>query len=91
MNQAGYIKNGLFYGSNLILLAGGIAPISIILTNLTYFSYIGYIKLKKVSTLNTLFGAVVGALPILVGITNNPLESIFNELLIGTTGYLFLW
>ena len=85
------IKNVLFYGSNLVLLAGGISPLSIVLTNMTYFSYIGYIKLKKMSVFNTLFGAVVGAMPFLVGVSNNLTNFVLSDLSLGMTGYLFLW
>jgi heme O synthase-like polyprenyltransferase len=65
------IKNGLFYGSNLVMLAGGCTPMAIVLSNLTYFSYIIYIRMKKKTSLNTLFGALVGSLPLLVGIADN--------------------
>ncbi len=66
-------------------------PFSIILTNLTYFSYLGYIKLKKMTSFNTLFGALVGALPLLVGIANNKGLDFLTDMSLGMTGYLFLW
>ncbi len=38
-------------------------------TNFTFFGYILYIKLKPLTRLNTVFGALIGALPILIGMT----------------------
>jgi hypothetical protein len=58
---------------------------------MTYFSYIGYIKMKKLSVFNTVFGALVGSLPLLVGISNNSLNYMTNDLALGTTGFLFIW
>jgi len=71
INTAKTLNMGLFLASNLILLVNNINPMSIILSNVTYFSYIIYIKLKPVSSLNTVFGAIVGSLPILIGFTAN--------------------
>ena len=43
------------------------------------------------TALNTLFGAVVGAMPILVGVSNNLSNFVLSDLSLGITGYLFLW
>ena len=71
LESAELLNIGLFMSSNLILLSANINPTSILLTNLTYLSYIGYIKLKPISSFNTWFGAVVGSLPLLIGLTAN--------------------
>lgn len=68
--QAEFIKNMLFLSSNSFLYFGNICLTSIAFSNITYFSYILYIKLKKKTELNTLFGAFVGSLPMLVGMTH---------------------
>ena len=73
------------------MLIGQCNPMAIILSNLTYFSYIVYIKMKKKTSLNTLFGALVGALPLLVGIADNKTNLLLDPMCLGLTSYLFLW
>lgn len=77
--------------ANCALYFGGVAPMSILISNATYASYYLYIKMKPITKLNTLFGAIVGSLPLLIGISHNisPLDIGIKE--ICDLSYLFFW
>lgn len=59
---------GTFLASNAILFPV-VSPVSLFLSNLTLLGYVAYLKLKTLTSLNTLFGSVVGSMPLLIGAT----------------------
>lgn len=89
--QAKATYRALFVTANCLLIGSQVPFVSIAFSNLTYISYTYYVNLKQKTKLNTVFGAVVGALPILVGIFSAiPLEH-FNLVHLTLFTYLFLW
>lgn len=91
LTKAKNINIALWLLANSCMFIGDVALLSIGLSNITYLSYYAYLKMKPITKLNTLFGAIVGSLPLLVGIVNN--INIFD---LGTKeicdlSYLFFW
>ena len=89
--KAKKINLSLWALSNLVLYCGHVEPLSILMSNVTYASYYVYLKIKPISKLNTFFGAVVGSLPLMIGMIHN-----INPIDLGTKeicdlGYLFFW
>lgn len=85
------VRNGLFLTANASFLLFGLSYPAILLSNLTYATYYGYVKMKLRSKLNTTFGAVVGTLPIMIGIVQNVPEFYYSVDLLCNASYLFFW
>jgi protoheme IX farnesyltransferase len=68
--EAGLIIGGLCAGAGMIWLALAVNPLTALLGAITLGSYVFiYTPLKRVTTLNTVIGAIPGALPPLMGWT----------------------
>lgn len=89
--KAKRINVGLWGLANGLMYFGNVAPLAILISNATYASYFLYLKMKPLTKLNTFFGAIVGSLPLLIGMTHNisPMDLGIQE--ICDLGYLFFW
>lgn len=77
--------------SNLIQVMCGVGMAPILLSNLTLGGYLVYIVLKKQTRHNTVFGAVVGTMPILIGMSQCVGVTALPPVLAMMVFYLFNW
>ena len=66
-------------------------PFTWVISNTVWFSYlVVYLPMKQKSEYNTLVGAIVGALPPLIG-TFAQIGSVFDPATLLLSGYIFSW
>ncbi|CAK62009.1 unnamed protein product (macronuclear) [Paramecium tetraurelia] len=81
-----------FYAASNVLMYNYLPTNALAINNLIFFSYLGiYTTLKTRSPMNTLIGAVIGALPVVLGAACVSNDSLYNLGMWGNFGFMFSW